>query len=118
MEYSLLYATTTDKKTAESIGSALVKEKLAACVNIVPSVLSLYEWEGKMMEEKEILLFAKTRKSLVPNAIKRIKSLHPYSCPAILAIPIEGGYEPFLHWIAESTEREKKKHKAQKKGTQ
>lgn len=78
--YKLIYITTANKKEAQKIAKASVKEKLAACVNIFP-IESIYRWKGKIKKEKEIGIFVKTKTKLVNEAIKRVKELHSYEIP-------------------------------------
>lgn len=102
MKYAMIYATSKDEKEANRIGKALLKEKLAACVNIHP-IKSLYNWKGKVREENEAAMLIKTRAALVSKVIARIKELHSYEIPCILSLPIEKGNAEFLKWIDDST---------------
>jgi len=99
----VIFVTTANKKEAEKIASRLVKEKLAACVNIIENVHSLFWWQGRVDEAGEALLIVKTRKALLPKLIKRVKSLHSYEVPEIIALPIIAGNKKYLRWINEST---------------
>lgn len=99
----LLYITAKDKGEAERIGRTLLAERLVACVNIVPSVTSLYWWEEKIQSETECLLIAKTRGELVDRVIARILALHSYDCPCVVSLPIAGGNPAFLAWISRET---------------
>ena len=103
MKLNLVYITTKDKEEARKIGKELVESRLAACVNIVENMNSIYWWEGKIQDETEAVLMAKTKESLVPELIKRVKSMHSYSCPCIVALPIQDGYKPFIDWIQKET---------------
>ena len=104
-EYVLVYVTASNKEEAKKIGEALVKERLAACVNIYPEIESIYWWQGKVEESGEAALILKTRRSLVPKVIERVKQLHSYTAPCIIALPIVEGYEDFLKWIESETQR-------------
>lgn len=103
MNFCLVYITTKDKKEALKIGQTLVKEKLAACVNIISPVNSIYRWKGKIEKACEALLLVKTKKSLAKKIIKKVKSIHSYECPEIIFSPIEGGSEDYLGWIIGNT---------------
>lgn len=103
MKLSLLYVTCGSQNEARKIGKALVKSRLAACVNIIDNMNSMYWWEGKIQDDHEVVLIAKTREDLVPKVIGKVKSLHSYSCPCIVALPIEGGNKDFLDWIQKET---------------
>jgi periplasmic divalent cation tolerance protein len=87
---------------AEAIAKALVDARLAACVNVT-GVQSCYRWEGAVQNEPEQLLIIKTQQSLLDTLIARIKGLHSYETPEIIAMPIVGGYTPYLEWIREET---------------
>jgi periplasmic divalent cation tolerance protein len=92
---------TTAPGEADGIARALVDERLAACVNIMP-VRSCYLWEGKINLEGEELLIIKTEQSMVEQLVSRIIELHSYKVPEIIVLPILDGYPPYLHWIAQS----------------
>ncbi len=99
----VIFVTAANKKEAEKIASSLVKEKLAACVNIIENVNSLFWWEGKVDSAKEALLVIKSRGPLMNKLIKKVKSLHSYKVPEIIALPIVSGDKKYLKWINEST---------------
>jgi len=99
----VIFVTAANKKEAEKIATALIKEKLAACVNIIESVHSLFWWQGKVDSAKEALLIIKSRKALMNKLIKKIKSSHSYEVPEIIALPIVYGDKKYLKWINEST---------------
>ena len=105
MGYSIVYITASDAAEARRIGLALVQEKLAACVNYFP-IQSIYRWQGKIVENAEVALLVKTRKSLVQKVIERTKVLHSYEVPCIESWAVESGYPPYLQWIEESTQQE------------
>jgi periplasmic divalent cation tolerance protein len=97
--YIVIFITTRDAEEAEKISKALVKRRLAACVNIVPEVSSHFWWKDKLETSKECLLTVKTRDSLLPDIIKAVKKLHSYSIPEIIALPIAGGDQDYFDWI-------------------
>jgi periplasmic divalent cation tolerance protein len=98
-----LYVTVPNRALAESIGHALIEEKLAACINILGEITSIYRWEGKINEGTEVAMLVKTTTENAIQTTQRITSLHPYECPAILVLPVNGGFMPFLNWIAQET---------------
>ncbi len=100
--YIVIFVTAPNKKEATRIAEALVKSKLVACVNIIDKIQSLFWWEGKVDSAKESLLIIKTTKSKLPKVVKTVKSRHTYQVPEIIALPIIGGYKPYLKWINDS----------------
>ena len=95
----LVYITVPDKIIATEIAKILVQEKMAACVNIIDMIESHYIWEGKLNSSQEILILAKTTEEMLQRLIERIKMLHPYECPCIVAMDVVGGNPDFLKWI-------------------
>jgi periplasmic divalent cation tolerance protein len=93
----------TEDEAAE-IAHVLVEERLVACVNILSPVHSIYRWEGKIWDEKEWLLIMKTQKKRFEDLEKKVKSLHSYSVPEIIALPIVEGSASYLKWLEENTE--------------
>jgi periplasmic divalent cation tolerance protein len=98
-----IYVTTKDAEEADRIGCVLVDERLVACVNIIEKIVSRYRWEGKTVRDEEALLIAKTKKALVPAVIERVKSIHSYTCPCVLSLPVEDGSLDFLSWVQRET---------------
>ena len=94
---------TTPVDEAEKIARPLVEEKLVACVNVA-KVNSFFRWEGKTESEAESLLIMKTRTAKINDVVARIKSLHSYEIPEIIAMPIIGGFEGYLNWVNDSVE--------------
>ena len=101
MAVHFVYMTASSNKEAQKIGKALVESRLAACVNILDNMQSIYRWEEKVQQDAEVVLIAKTTESLVSQLIDKVKSLHSYDCPCIVSLPVVNGYQPFLEWIAE-----------------
>ncbi|MCU0427562.1 MAG: divalent-cation tolerance protein CutA [Candidatus Kapabacteria bacterium] len=97
-----VYITTASTEEAERIGTALVEERLAACVNIMPGMKSMYWWEGAMETSHETVLIAKTNGERLQALTDKAVELHSYNCPCVVALPIEKGYEPYLIWIHNS----------------
>ena len=95
--------TAPSQAEAEAIGRALLEARLAASVNIVPGVSSLYRWEGAVREAGEAMLWMKTRADLVAPLTARVKALHSYACPCVIALPIAGGDADYLAWIDAET---------------
>ncbi len=103
MRANLIYITAGNVDEARKIGRELVSSRLAACVNIIEGVNSLYWWEGEIQDDREVTIIAKTKESLVPELIEKVKSIHSYDCPCIVSLPILSGNPPFLDWIEEET---------------
>jgi periplasmic divalent cation tolerance protein len=95
--------TTPTLKEARAIGKKLVEEKLAACANIIPRVESVFFWQGRIHQKREALMIVKTRRAAFERLVKRVKSLHRYSVPEIIALPISRGSKEYLRWIRETT---------------
>jgi periplasmic divalent cation tolerance protein len=103
MTNCLVYMTAASKDEALAIGTALVEQRLAACANVIDGMISVYRWEGKVQHDAEAVLIAKTREELVPALTEKVKALHSYTCPCVVALPITGGNGAFLDWIAAET---------------
>ena len=103
MKFSFLYVTAENTDEALAIARALINARRAACATIVDGATSVYWWEGKVQEEGEVVLFAKTREDLVEQAIAKVRELHSYSCPCVVALPIARGNPAYLEWIARET---------------
>jgi len=105
MPIRLVYMTAGSLEEARRIGRELVSARLAACVNILPQMQSIYVWEGKLQEDAEVVMIAKTTAERTAELIAKVKSLHSYSVPCIVCLNVADGYPPFLEWIAQSVER-------------
>ncbi len=105
MGVRLIYMTAGSKEEARNVGKALVESKLAACVNIIDGMNSLYMWKGKLQDDREVVLIAKTAENRVQDLIAKVKSVHSYDCPCILSIPVEGGNPDFVDWIINEVKR-------------
>ena len=103
MTHNVIYVTTKDKAEAEKIGRFLVESRLVACVNIIDKMQAIYRWEGEIKQATEAILIAKTKETLVPELIETVKSIHSYSCPCIVSLPILDGNDEYLKWIAAET---------------
>lgn len=103
MAAAFVYITTGSPEQAEHIGRALVESRLAACVNILPGMRSIYRWQGNIETAKETVLIAKTRRSLAEALLAKVKELHTYDVPCAVVWPIETGLPEFLRWIDDET---------------
>jgi periplasmic divalent cation tolerance protein len=99
----IVFITTADAETAAAIGRALVEERLAACANLLGPIRSIYRWRGAVEEASEHLLLVKTQAGRYRALEARVKELHPYDVPEIIAVDIESGSLPYLDWVREST---------------
>ena len=99
----LLYMTAGDAEEAARIGRALVEERLVACVNVLGPMRSIFRWQDEVQDDAEVAFLAKTRSSLVAKVSERVKALHSYDVPCIVALPIVAGNDAFLDWIASET---------------
>lgn len=101
----LIYVTAPDRDRALGLARTLVEERLAACANVLGAITSVYWWEGKLNQDDEVALVLKTTNPLVEALTARVKELHPYDCPCVVALPIEAGNAAFLDWIRTETTR-------------
>jgi periplasmic divalent cation tolerance protein len=99
----IVFVMAADAEQAVSIARTLVEESLAACVNIVGPVRSIYKWRGAIEDQSEHMLVIKTRAALFGKVERRVRELHSYEVPEIIALPISAGSAPYLAWIGEST---------------
>lgn len=95
----LVLSTAASAEEGVGIGRRLVSERLAACVNVVPGARSLYVWEGALQEADEAVLLIKTRRDRYPALARRLRELHSYTVPEIVAVPIEAGAPAYLDWV-------------------
>lgn len=100
----LVVLVTTDSATnAEYLAETLVREKLAACVNVLPGIVSIYSWQDAVQHDSEVLMLVKTRRPLLEKLIARLQALHSYDVPEIIALPIVAGSEAYLRWLTDVT---------------
>ncbi len=102
-EHSLVLSAIDSRKAAEKIAHHVVEERLAACVNIISDITSVYKWKGALERASESLMVIKTTRERLPQLIERIKELHTYELPEVIALPIEDGNPPYLEWIVSET---------------
>ena len=102
-DYILVFITASSEKEGEKIATVLVKERLAACVNMIGGMKSTFRWKGQISAEQEVFLIAKTKDRLFEKLKKRVVELHSYEVPEILALPILAGFDKYLNWIEEET---------------
>ena len=98
--------TVPNDDVANKIANMLVSEHLAACVNIVPGITSIYFWKGEVCRDEELLLIIKTKASLMSKLVSAVRKLHPYSVPEIIALPVISGFEGYLKWMEEVTKED------------
>jgi periplasmic divalent cation tolerance protein len=99
----VVFVTVSSEEEGMKIARALVAKKLAACVNLVPGVRSVFRWKGEVKDEKELLLVVKTREPKLAHLVQAVKELHSYTVPETIALPILGGSEAYLAWLREET---------------
>ncbi|MGH6903871.1 MAG: divalent-cation tolerance protein CutA [Geminicoccaceae bacterium] len=97
------YVTAPSREAALAIGRTIVTERLAACANVIDGAASVYWWQGTLEEASEAVLILKTQAELIEPLTARVKALHPYQCPCVVALPIVGGNPEYLDWIAAET---------------
>lgn len=100
---NLILCTCPDRDTAEEIAAKLIESGLAACVNIVPGITSIYRWQGKTEKDPEVLLLIKTASSRLQELQQKLVEMHPYDVPEIIALPIEHGHIPYIEWVEQCT---------------
>jgi periplasmic divalent cation tolerance protein len=103
-EYIIVLITAPNEEESASIGHALIGERLAACVNMIRSVRSIYRWQGRIEDEQEVLMIIKTKRVLFERLQERVKELHSYAVPEIIAFPLVDGNEAYLNWLGQETD--------------
>jgi periplasmic divalent cation tolerance protein len=101
--HRLVFCTCPDEACAAGIATTLVEEHLAACVNLIPTVTSIYRWEDRLQQDREILTLIKTTAVRLPALTERLRALHPYAIPEIIAVPITDGLPDYLSWVTTCT---------------
>lgn len=100
----VVFCTIDSRKAAQGIAEDLVENRLAACVNIISDIISIYKWKGKLEHSEECLMLVKTTKARLQQVVDRIERLHPYEVPEVIALPIQHGYPPYLDWLISQVE--------------
>ena len=103
-QYLVVLVTTPTKEVGEEIAQKLVASKLAACVNLLPGITSIYDWEDQIHQDTEILLIIKTRATCFEALSETVQKIHPYDVPEIVALPITSGSKNYLDWITSVTQ--------------
>lgn len=102
-DFLVILITAPSLESARQIARLLVEKRLAACVNLLPGVTSIYRWEGQVQEDAEVLLICKTQRARLAVLQEEVKAIHPYQVPEILALPVVAGLDAYLNWLQEST---------------
>ncbi|SPP88548.1 protein CutA homolog [Drosophila guanche] len=105
---SVAFVTTPDRESAKKLAHGIIDRKIAACVNIIPKIESIYMWEGKVTEDDEYLMMIKTRTERIDQLSKFVRENHPHSVAEVISMPIENGNLPYLNWIAQTVPELKK----------
>ncbi|XP_074167393.1 protein CutA [Sminthopsis crassicaudata] len=100
---SVVFVTCPNDKIAKNIARSVVEKRLAACVNLVPQITSVYEWKGKIEEDSEVMMMMKTQTALAPSLTEFIRTVHPYEVVEVITLPVQQGNLPYLHWVKDST---------------
>ena len=103
-EYLVVLVTTPSKEVGHAVARALLQQKLAACVNVVPSIASIYTWEGELCSDEEVLLVIKSTRTAFEALAAAVRNVHPYDVPEIIALPLVTGAQDYLDWIDEVVE--------------
>ena len=99
----IVYSTVDNIRNAKKIANVIVKERLVACVNIIPKIESIYWWKGKIENSKECILIAKTKEKNIKKTMDKIRSIHPYELPDIVVIPVVDGFKKYIDYIDDET---------------
>ncbi len=101
--YMVVLVTASSQDEAANIGKRLVSDNLAACINIIPAIRSIYRWQGEICDDSEVLLIIKTRSSKLDRLMEQIKNMHSYDLPEMIALPIIKGWKPYMAWLEKET---------------
>lgn len=106
----VIFITASSRDEAKKIGQLLVEENLVACCNIIQSIESIFKWQGSLHHEEEVLMICKTREDLFNTVEKRVRQLHSYEVPEIIALPVSHGSKNYLDWVAQETKTIQETH--------
>jgi periplasmic divalent cation tolerance protein len=106
-KHVVVYSTFPSAEAAEAVGRELVERRLAACVNILPGMTSIYRWEGKIARDQEVVMIVKTQLSRADSVIAAVKERHSYANPALVVFPVIGGSAEYLNWLSAETTPDK-----------
>jgi periplasmic divalent cation tolerance protein len=104
VEHLVMLVTAGSEEEARKIARALVRSMLAACVNVIPGITSIYRWQDEVQEDREWLLVVKTRRDVLDEVIRQVQALHSYDLPEVIALPLVGGSQDYLRWLDEEIE--------------
>ncbi len=105
MDFAIILTTVSTVEEGESIANKLVEKELAACINIIPKINSVYRWEGQIQSESEVLLLIKTTKDLETEVYRDVQNVHPYDTPELITLPITNGSDAYLDWMTNSVRK-------------
>jgi len=105
VDFAIILTTASGEKEGRSIANTLVEKQLAACVNIIPKISSVYRWEGQIQSESEVLLLIKTTKDLEAEVYREVQNVHSYDIPELITLPITNGSEPYLDWMTNAVRK-------------
>ena len=105
MDFAIILTTVSAAEEGRSIANTLVEKQLAACVNIIPNISSVYQWEGQIQSDTEVLLLIKTTKDLETEVYQEVQAVHSYDTPELITLPITNGSEKYLDWMTNAVRK-------------
>jgi len=106
VDFAIILTTVSTVEEGESIANKLVEKELAACINIIPKINSVYRWEGQIQSESEVLLLIKTTKDLETEVYRDVQNVHPYDTPELITLPITNGSDAYLDWMTAAVRKQ------------